>query len=176
MRDIYGLEYIPDLPDTMFRPTDTAPIIVKADKLEVRLAVWGFPQPKDTKPKLSLFNARDDRLLTAPMWREAFRVRRCVVPASEFHEFSGVKGAKTRHAFTPSHAPVFHFAGLWEANHFTIITTSANSTVSSYHDRMPVILKPRDLEVWLDPTASLEVLIWLCKPYAQDRLRVRDSV
>jgi hypothetical protein len=32
-----------------------------------------------------------------------------------------------------------------------IITTEANDLMSEFHDRMPVILNPRDYDLWLDP-------------------------
>ncbi len=172
-RDLFGLKVIPDLPErTLFRPTDVAPIITNQTGLELRLARWGFSQPPNAGKKLALFNARDDKLVSSPTWREAFRSRRCVVPMSEFHEFSGVKGAKVRHAFQPSHARAFMVAGLWQDGHFSLITTHANSTVSSYHDRMPVILKPRDVEVWLEPGVAVGELLWLCKPFLANRISV----
>jgi putative SOS response-associated peptidase YedK len=47
----------------------------------------------------------------------------------------------------------------------TIITTEANAVVAPVHDRMPVILEPRDWETWLGPS-SLEAggLSALLKP------------
>jgi putative SOS response-associated peptidase YedK len=33
----------------------------------------------------------------------------------------------------------------------TILTTDANSLLRDIHDRMPVILKPNDYDLWLDP-------------------------
>lgn len=174
-REVYGLDFIKDLPvKTIIRPTDTASIIVLGDqeKLELRLAKWGFAQPPHCQSKLTLWNARDDRLLSAPTWRESFRSRRCIVPATAFFEHSGSKGQKTRHSFTPSHARAFSFAGLWQDDRFTIITTTPNATVAEYHDRMPVILKPQDVEVWLEPGAEVGELLWLCKPYLANRMRI----
>jgi putative SOS response-associated peptidase YedK len=175
-REVFGLDFIKDLPlKTIIRPTDTASILVLGgqEKLELRLAKWGFAQPANCKSKLTLFNARDDRLLSAPTWRESFRSRRCIVPATAFFEHSGPKGKKTRHAFSPSHARVFNFAGLWQDDRFTIITTTPNATVANYHDRMPVILKPRDVEVWLEPDAELGELLWLCKPFISARISIQ---
>ncbi len=39
---------------------------------------------------------------------------------------------------------------MWETT-FTIITTTANAVVATYHDRMPVILADRDADDWMDP-------------------------
>jgi putative SOS response-associated peptidase YedK len=55
---------------------------------------------------------------------------------------------------------LFAFAGLWDRwtnsqgeviETCTILTTTPNSLLSDIHDRMPVILRPPDYELWLDP-------------------------
>ena len=54
----------------------------------------------------------------------------------------------------------FAFAGLWERwqapedeviESCTILTTDANDLTQPIHDRMPVILHPKDYDLWLDP-------------------------
>ena len=63
---------------------------------------------------------------------------------------------------------LFAFAGLWErwrdpAGEFletcTILTTKPNSLVADVHDRMPVILKPEDYDLWLDPGVTDAALV-----------------
>jgi putative SOS response-associated peptidase YedK len=57
----------------------------------------------------------------------------------------------------------FAFAGLWERwqgednnviETCTILTTNPNSLVADVHDRMPVILKTEDYDLWLDPCVT----------------------
>lgn len=71
---------------------------------------------------------------------------------------------------------LWSLAGLWEywrapgAEHglvtFTIITTRANDQVAPLHDRMPVILRPEDEEIWLDVEGSeVDELVPLLRPY-----------
>jgi putative SOS response-associated peptidase YedK len=49
------------------------------------------------------------------MFRSAFRERRCILPASGFSEWTGPKGAKQPHLFTPADgSPLLAFAGLWD--------------------------------------------------------------
>ena len=43
------------------------------------------------------FNARAETVSEKPMFREAFRQRRCIIPASGFFEWTGEKGVKTPH-------------------------------------------------------------------------------
>jgi putative SOS response-associated peptidase YedK len=73
----------------------------------------------------------------------------------------------------------FAFAGLWEhwkapkgeeIESCTIITTDANALVRRIHDRMPVILKPDDYAIWLDPSAKPESLQALLRPIEDDAL------
>jgi putative SOS response-associated peptidase YedK len=48
---------------------------------------WGFVSPTAKEPKLSPINARAGNLCTSPMFRDAFRRRRCLVVADGFYEW-----------------------------------------------------------------------------------------
>ncbi|MBA9029086.1 putative SOS response-associated peptidase YedK [Peribacillus huizhouensis] len=66
-------------------------------------------------------------------------------------------------------------AGLWESWRSAegraiytclVITTATNELMSDIHDRMPVILKPEDEKVWLDPSIKdTHFLQQYLKPY-----------
>ena len=111
-----------------------------------------------------------------PVFREAMRRRRCLVPADGFYEWQklGTK-EKQPYCFAMIDDSTFAFAGLWErwrnpAGEFietcTILTTEPNSLVSDVHDRMPVIVKPEDYELWLDPGfADVAALADCLKPF-----------
>ncbi len=99
------------------------------------------------------FNARAETVDQKPMFREAFKRRRCIVPASGFYEWTGEKGEKVPHLFTAAGgSPVLAFAGLWEKWHdaatgedvisATIVVSGASEWMQPYHDRMPVLLTP----------------------------------
>ena len=73
----------------------------------------------------------------------------------------------------------FAFAGLWERwgkvdpplDTCTILTTSANELVGKYHNRMPVILSPKDYGAWLDPAIQdSESLRYLFEPFPASEL------
>jgi putative SOS response-associated peptidase YedK len=65
---------------------------------------------------------------------------------------------------------VFAFAGLWDRwldpngnilESWTILTTTPNLLLSTFHDRMPVILRAENYAAWLTPgntDAALEML------------------
>ena len=96
---------------------------------------------------VSTINARAESVRTSPTWREPFKKRRCLVPASAFYEWKRID-AKTKqpYAFTVSDSPIFAFAGLWDTwkdgqgawlQSFSIVTTEANELMSAVHTRMP---------------------------------------
>jgi putative SOS response-associated peptidase YedK len=75
----------------------------------------------------------------------------------------------------------FAFAGLfdtWTApdgqklHTCTIITTRPNEVVADIHDRMPVILRPEDEDLWLDRERfDSELLRSLLAPYDSGQMR-----
>ncbi len=128
-------------------------------------AKWGLipSWSKDEKIGVSCINARAESLHTKPAFRSAFQQRRCLVVASGFYEWQKVGSQdKQPHYITLKSGDPLLFAGLWERwqptpqspaiESCTICTTSANTFMQSFHERMPVIL-PRGMAApWLDPT------------------------
>jgi putative SOS response-associated peptidase YedK len=162
---LFDLEPLPDI-----RPTDRVPIILPGnDQLELRLARWGFSSPSGASRQLSLFNARDDKLERSPIWRDGFYSRRCLVPASAFFEWLGPKGHRTKHRVGLSSGRGFGVAGIWQVDEngleFTVITTTPNAVVAELHDRMPVIVKPRDYEGWLTSDPDMDDLRAMLRAY-----------
>ena len=142
---------------------------------------WGLVPgwwSKGLKDVPATFNARAETVGMKPMFRDAFRQRRCIIPASGFYEWTGPKGARVPHLFTARDgSPVLGFAGLWDrwrdratgadVMSATIIVSDASAWMAPYHDRMPVLLAPDQFEAWLTGVAGAEAL----QPAAADRLR-----
>jgi putative SOS response-associated peptidase YedK len=93
-------------------------------------------------------------------FREALRLRRCLVPADGFYQWRST-GPKQKQPFSIGMADdsAFAFAGLWESwvdpngsvvESCTIVTTTPNDVVADVHNRMPAILKADDSDLWLD--------------------------
>ena len=156
----------PDIiPNYNVAPTQKILAIIKHDnenKLE-RLH-WGLVPfwAKDISIGFRMINARAETVSQKPSFRNAFRKRRCLIPADGFYEWKGEKGNKQPYyVFTSSDNP-FAFAGLWESwtdkksdegsvyKFCTIITTSASESIREIHHRMPVILNPKFHEKWLN--------------------------
>ena len=129
-----------------------------------------------------MINARAERIAEKPAYRDAFKYRRCLVPASGFYEWQ-TRGKGPKQPF--SRAPVrcagrqslIAFAGLWETWHgadgseidtATIVTTDANERLRPIHDRMPVVLAPEDFEAWLSRETDPAEAQALLKPAPED--------
>jgi putative SOS response-associated peptidase YedK len=142
---------------------------------------WGlvpFFWKKTLKDVPATFNARAETVADKPMFREAFKGRRCIIPASGFFEWTGEKGDKQPHLFTAAGgSPILVFAGLWDKWHdpasgedvlsCTIIVSGASAWMLPYHDRMPVLLAAKDFDAWLDGTLGANAL----RPAAESALR-----
>jgi putative SOS response-associated peptidase YedK len=125
---------------------------------------WGLVPfwAKDISIGIKLINARAETIASKPSFRNAFKKRRCLIPADGFYEWKGPKGQKQPMLITLPESKPFAFAGLWETwnkkddqdtiyKSCTIITTEASDSVREIHHRMPAILKPEMYESWLDP-------------------------
>jgi putative SOS response-associated peptidase YedK len=126
---------------------------------------WLVPHWAKEMPKAAMFNARIETVDTGPAFRDAFRARRCLIPADGFYERTKAEdGGKDPWLIQmPGGAP-YAFAGLWahnsqlEVTSCTIITAPAVAPISQIHDRMPVILDPSVFDAWLNPATPKENL------------------
>ena len=141
---------------------------------------WGlvpFFWKKPLKELPATFNARAETVSEKPMFRDAFKKRRCIIPASGFFEWTGAKGDKTPHLFSAADSsPVLAFAALWdrwrnpegdEVLSATIVVSGASAWMAPYHDRMPVLLEAAEIDAWLTGNAPATLL----KPAAESALR-----
>jgi putative SOS response-associated peptidase YedK len=122
---------------------------------------WGLLAPGEAdRDDMLLINVRSETAPTKPLFREAFRARRCLIPADGFYEWR--KAGKRREPFhirMRDRRP-FAFAGLWSEEKdeaggpplraCAILTTEPNPLLAGIHDRMPVILPPAAYGRWLD--------------------------
>ncbi|WP_397569087.1 SOS response-associated peptidase [Schlesneria sp. T3-172] len=119
---------------------------------------------KDLKIAASTFNARSDTVATKPMFRSAFKARRCLVIASGFYEWKKLDAKnKQPYYITRTNGQPMAMAGLhewWKSPEgeeivsCTICTTEANEMMSELHDRMPVILTNDQIAPWLDTSIN----------------------
>ncbi len=111
-----------------------------------------------------LINARAETLAERPAFREAFKHRRCLIPAGGFYEWQRTGRRKQPYAIRRRDGGLLAFAGLWERwrcpesgaeiRTCVIVTTDANRLLQPLHRRMPAILEETDWDAWLDPTRT----------------------
>ena len=143
---------------------------------------WGLVPhwAKDPNIGYKMINARAETIGEKPAYRDAWRYRRCLVPASGFYEWDRTKSPRQPYYFHPRDADFMALAGVWE--HWlhpcgseilsvSLITTAANKTVGKIHHRMPVILQEASWDRWLDPgNVKAEGLRELLTPLPDDAL------
>jgi len=157
----------------------------------------------------STINARAESVATSPTFSAAFERRRCLIPADGFYEWnllptqtffgpdttakpSKKKAAaveKQPYVYTLASGKPFAFAGLWDRwkdptggllESYSIITTTPNELTAEVHDRMPVILRLQDCDLWLDSTPGQAstpqlALLALLGPYPAEQMQAREA-
>lgn len=182
----FQLSTIPELvPRYNIAPTQLVPTILQAPETgdrQLRLLRWGLipSWAKDLAIGAKLINARAETVAQKPSFRSAFRHRRCLVLADGFYEWQRLEGKKQPFYFRLQNGQPFAFAGLWEhwqdpkgeaIDSCTILTTAANELLQLIHDRMPVILDPKDYDLWIDPEVKKpEQLQQLLQPYSSEAM------
>jgi putative SOS response-associated peptidase YedK len=151
------------IPNFNVAPTQEILTIVSHDnENKLEKLHWGLVPfwAKDTSIGSRMINARAETVSSKPSFRNAFKKRRCLIPADGFYEWTGEKGKKQPYYVSIPSGEPFAFAGLWERwtdkddksvySSCTIITTAASESIREIHHRMPVILYPEVYEKWLD--------------------------
>jgi putative SOS response-associated peptidase YedK len=149
---------------------------------EFAMMRWGLVPywAKDAKIGYSTINARAEEAASKPAFREALRKRRCLVPADAFYEWQRIDAKnKKPFAIALKSGDPYAFAGLWESwrpkegealKTFTILTTDPNELLEPIHDRMPVILEPKDYQRWMEPASVERLPMDLLRPFPAERM------
>jgi putative SOS response-associated peptidase YedK len=155
----------------------------ESEERELVLMRWGLIPfwAKDSSIGARMINARSETVAEKPSFRNAFRRRRCLVPADGFYEWQKLDGAKQPVYVSLQDRDAFAFAGLWErwenpdngvVESCTLLTCEPNELLRPIHSRMPVILSPRDYSLWLDREVNEpERLQALLYPYPSGRMQ-----
>ena len=151
----------PDPPDRPIQvaPSVGAPIIRAVDGgNEDAIARWG-----NMVKGYATFNARAYTIDSLRTYKHLFRSTRCIIPATAWFEYQDTAGRKPGEKkpmwrISLDHGQDFALAGLWgtfkeeggTVDRFTMIMTDANQKIAKVHDRMPIVLEPKDYRFWLD--------------------------
>jgi putative SOS response-associated peptidase YedK len=166
----FGLARTPDLHARYnIAPMTEVPIVrVGADgERELVHVRWGLVPRWARDPSIGnkMINARGETIADKVSFRIAYRKHRCLLPADGFYEWQAHGERKQPLHIGMKNGSLFALGGLFERwlspegevlDTCTIVTTPANDLLQPIHDRMPMIVAPRDHARWLDP-ASTEI-------------------
>jgi putative SOS response-associated peptidase YedK len=144
-------------------PSRLAPVVRRHPESGARhldLLRWGLVPhwAKHRNASSRPINARCETVASAPMFRDAYARRRCIVPVDAFYEWKSAAGHKLPYAVARADGAMLALGGLWEGwrgadgeveRTFTILTTPASVTLAELHQRMPLVLEPAAWPAWL---------------------------
>ncbi|MCW8154756.1 SOS response-associated peptidase [Stutzerimonas stutzeri] len=141
-------------------------------QLQLSRVRWGLTPAWLTDLTRTPAQARAETVAEQPMFREAFRLRRGLLPANGFYEWRG--SARKRPYWMTSEGSLMYLAALWEAYPVQGHTylSAAVVTLPAATLRRPLILDEAGQAAWLDPETPLEALQALMAQ-AQPALRER---
>lgn len=166
-------------------PTQAIPVIRKfTEGFAMDEMRWGLVPSWSKTPTTTYatFNAKIETVADKPVYRTAFKHRRCLIPASGFYEWKTEEdGTKQPYYFTLKDDHEMAMAGLWEEWKGTdgssllscaIIVGSSNSLIGKVHDRMATIVPEDHFEDWLNPAENTDYLLaMLSTPYLADKMQ-----
>jgi putative SOS response-associated peptidase YedK len=165
VRELFGFtDEVPFPARYNIAPTQPVGVVWSAaGQRRFSLMRWGLVPSwvADPSTYTLLINARAESLDERPAFRDAFRDRRCLVPASGFYEWGpGRFRDRQPYWMRPRSGGLVAFAGLYETwtgpdgkatDSVCIITVPANGETRPIHDRMPAVIAPEDQDAWLAP-------------------------
>lgn len=149
------------------RPTDVVPVIAKdrSGKKKVFPMKWGFR----IKEGPVTVNARVESASEKASFRESWRKRRCIIPASSYFEWEhldrgdGKKSAGSKYSISPKGQEMTWLCGLYRMEDglpvFTVLTRDASEDVAALHDRMPLMLPEDMITEWLDSETDPDTVV-----------------
>ena len=166
LAEIFAAEDLADDPGSRFNvaPTDEAVVVVQRDEHRaIKAYRWGLIPHWADGPKIGnrMFNARAETLASSPVFGDAFRRRRCLVPVDSFFEWRRDGTVRQPFRIVRADGRPLALAGLWSGwrdpeteevrRTFTIVTTTPNDLMRPIHNRMPVVVPFDAWDRWLDP-------------------------
>ena len=114
-------------------------------------------------------NARAESVHRREAFADAFRTRRCLIPANGWFEWIRAGKQRLPYFLAPEDGGLLSFAGIWEpaagapSESFAILTTAALPEIRRIHDRQPAIVPPAAFDDWLDPATPEARLLELAR-------------
>jgi putative SOS response-associated peptidase YedK len=176
MQKVYGefgeINDIRISPKVRFKvaPSEPAPVLtVQNDVPRIGMMNFGLATGKGRQ-----LMARGETVAELPLFREAFKKRRCLILAHGFYDSEDMGKYRQPWHIHLKGDGLMGFAGLWEerpeAENFTIVSAPANVVVARVIDRMPVILPKELWRSWLNPETDAASLQAILTPFDADKM------
>lgn len=151
---------LPEVPNFNVCPTTQVSVIsLMGGARRLTPMRWGFLPHWYKSPNDGplLINARAETIAEKPAFREACRMRRCLVPMDGFYEWKRDGDARLPYYVRRTDWTPLVCAAVWQAwekdgeqiTSCAIVTTDAPAPLSGIHHRCPVILTPDVWGKWL---------------------------
>lgn len=137
-------------------PSQYSPVVIEDNKQKkIEMMYWGLipSWSKDKKFSTNMINARFESIKIKPSFKNLIHTNRCIVIASGYYEWTRL-GNKKQPYYITNEKNLLPIAGLWtkwnDISSFTIITKDADSNLSSIHHRMPLVVRDRAINTYLN--------------------------
>ena len=189
LAEAFALDEVPALaPRYNIAPTQPMPavrVFAATGKRRLGLLRFGLVPHWAGDPSVGarLINARSETAKARAAFRDPFRERRCLVPATGFYEWRRVNRDRQPYLLHRRDGRLMGLAAVWDRwrpapgvegepiESCAILTTPANELVARLHDRMPLVLDPADFALWLDPQVTDPArLLPLLRPYPAEEM------
>ncbi|HQZ82081.1 MAG TPA: SOS response-associated peptidase family protein [Pyrinomonadaceae bacterium] len=182
-----GLEYFDEHGYKFDREVFPGEPILAINKHHLPEDLWWTIRDRTFDGKITnAINARSETVAKVPMFRDAFKNDRVLIPASAIYEWQQrANGEKARYEISFD-TPLFALAGIardceikGETRRSTaILTTTPNEVFREIHNikqRQAVVIREADYERWLDPRTSLEDLKPLMQPLPSEVTHTKEA-
>ncbi|CAN5389806.1 SOS response-associated peptidase [soil metagenome] len=148
---------------------------------------WWTIRDKSWDGKMvSTVNAKAENITRTPMFRDAFKSDRVLIPATSLFEWQVQDDGSKKKFKIWFDEPLFAFAGVARECEIkgepkrcaVIVTTAPNETFKLIHNtkmRQAVVIRENDYEKWLNPKTSSDELKELMKPLPEAETHFEEA-
>jgi len=96
-------------------PTDPIDVVIeREEKRDLVSMRWGLVPYWWKRDMPATFNARAETVIEKPMFRDAFKRKRCLIPASGYYEWLSTPTGKQPYYYSTLDGEPLTIAGLWD--------------------------------------------------------------
>ncbi len=158
------------VPSYNIAPTQMAPVLTwRNHHRVVKSMKWGLipSWSKDMSFASKMINARSETLTIKPAFRNLISRQRGIAITDGYYEWQKTPSGNIPYYIHRSDGKLLLLAALWDTwvtpekvlmFSYTIITNQASLALKTIHDRMPVVINPDEMMIWLNAEQNSQVL------------------